>query len=271
MERKNIMGCKQNKERMEKWSVQSPEQAGFHKVITPETCECKEARIFRLNLPSGESYVLNSGELEMHPVLISGEAKLSEHPVLSQEMKRFDSFYIPGRDSIKITAIKDCVFYIAGAKYEGIGEASFRKFDADLPLGDIHQIHGSGAGRREVMFTLDPKTPASRLICGLTWGGDGAWTSWPPHQHEKDLEEVYCYFDMDAPKFGLHLSYLKSGETEDIVAHVVRTGTMVQAPCGYHPTVASPGTKSTYFWALAAFTPKSRRYDLAIQDPVYRE
>ena len=66
--------------------------------------------------------------------------------------------------------------------------------------------------------------PSSRLLCGLTWGGNGSWTSWPPHQHEKDLEEVYCYFDMDAPKFGLHLSYLKSGEVEDVVAEQMLDG-----------------------------------------------
>lgn len=263
------MRNKENKERMEKWRVQSPEAPGFYKVIVPETCECQEAHIFRLNLPAGESYVLESGELEIHPVLLNGKAVLSEHPVLNQSMERFDSFYIPAENSIRITAEKDCIFYIAGAKYEGIGKPGFRKYDPSLPIGDIHQIHGAGVGRREVMFTLDPGTPASRLICGLTWGGNGAWTSWPPHQHEKDLEEVYCYFDMDAPKFGFHISYLKSGEVEDIVTHTVRTGTMVQAPCGYHPTVASPGTVNAYFWVLAAFTPESRRYDLAILDPVY--
>jgi 5-deoxy-glucuronate isomerase len=94
------------------------------------------------------------------------------------------------------------------------------------------------------MMTLSDQDEASRLICGLTWSGGGAWTSWPPHQHEKDLEEVYCYFDMPLPHFGLHISYLNSGEVEDIVTHTVHTGTVVQAPVGYHPTVASPWTRT---------------------------
>ena len=89
------------------------------------------------------------------------------------------------------------------------------------------------------------------------------WILWV---HEKDLEEVYCYFDMPLPKFGFHISYLKSGEVEDIVTHTVHSGTMVQAPCGYHPTVASPGSRNAYLWVLAAFRPESRRYDLAIND-----
>lgn len=260
-----------NKKRMEGWKVQSSDEKGFHKVITPDTCECQEAQIFRLNLAAGESYTLESKELELHPVLLSGKAQLSGHSQLDQEMEKYDSCYIPGDDTLTITAKEDCIFYIAGAKYEGVGEPHFRKFDITLPIGDIHQIHGSGVGQREVMFTLAPQDSASKLICGLTWSGEGAWTSWPPHQHEKDLEEVYCYFDMPLPKFGFHVSYLKSGEVEDIVTHTVHSGTMVQAPCGYHPTVASPGSKNAYLWVLAAFRPESRRYDLAINDPVFND
>ena len=116
-------------------------------------------------------------------------------------------------------------------------------------------------------MTLDHGTPASRLIAGFTWSMDGAWTSWPPHQHEKDLEEVYCYFDMPEPAFGLHLSYLEAGKPG--VVHKVVSGTFVEAPVGYHPTVASPGCRNAYFWVLGAHSRKSRRYDLAIPDPHY--
>ena len=257
------------KKRLEGWKFQSPETDGFHKVIVPGEADCRALSVFRLNLAAGQSHIVASGDLEIHPVLITGAAKLTSGPLSGQTMKRFDSFYLPANETTTITAVEDCVFYIAGAKYEGIGSPSFRAYDASLPVGDIHQIHGSGAGQREVMFTLDPNTPASNLICGLTWSNVGAWTSWPPHQHENDLEEAYCYFDMPAPTFGLHISYLKSGEFDDLVAHPVHSGSMVLAPRGYHPTVASPSTRNAYFWALAAFTPKSRRYDLAILDPVY--
>ena len=256
-----------NKARMEAWSVQSPEEPGFHAVITPETCECQETQVYRLNLPKGQSYTLESGASELHPVLITGAAQLSGHPVLGETMKRLDAFYLPGGETVTITALEECVFYIAGAKYEGCGRAFFRAFDISQPVGDIHQIHGTGIGRREVMMTLSDKDEASRLICGLTWGGEGAWTSWPPHQHEKDLEEVYCYFDMPLPHFGFHVSYLKSGALEDIVTHTVHSGTFVQAPAGYHPTVASPGTRNAYFWCLGALRHSSRSYNLSVLDP----
>ena len=102
----------ENKARMETWSVQSPEEPGFHAVITPDKSECREEYIYRLNLPKGESYTLSSGKLELHPVLIEGAAKLSGHAVLNETMKQFDAFYIPGGDSVTITALEDCIFYI---------------------------------------------------------------------------------------------------------------------------------------------------------------
>lgn len=257
------------KERMTAWAVQSSEEPGFHTVISPGKSECRNTYVFRLNLPAGESYSLSAGELEMNAVLISGAASLSGNEALTGQMNRLDSFYIAGSESVNITAREDCVFYIGGAKYEGYGKSFFRAFDIGQPIGDIHQIHGSGVSQREIMMTLSDKDEASRLICGLTWSMEGAWTSWPPHQHEADLEEVYCYFDMPLPKFGFHISYLKSGEVEDIVTHTVHSGTMVEAPVGYHPTVASPATRNVYMWIMGAHSHESRRYDLAKNDPVF--
>ncbi len=100
----------QSKARMEKWAIQSPEEPGFHPVITPDICECQETQIFRLNLPKDQSYVLESGEKEMHPVLISGLAQLSGNAVLDQRMKKLDAFYIPGGEAVTITALEDCIF-----------------------------------------------------------------------------------------------------------------------------------------------------------------
>lgn len=265
-----MVGNKENKKRMEGWDITSPEAQGLHRCIQPGVQDCQTVSVYRLNLRQGSEYTLESGELEMNPVLIRGQARISGAG-LEGELGKLDSFYIPGKAEVRVEALEDCVFYIGATAWEGYGKPFVRKFDPELPLGDIHQIHGHGVGQREVFFTLNHQVEASRLICGLTWGANGAWTSWPPHQHEKDLEEVYCYFDMDAPQFGFHVSYLKSGEVEDIVAHTVRSGSMVLAPAGYHPTVASPGTRNTYFWILAAHSHASRRYDLAVLDPVYAD
>jgi 5-deoxy-glucuronate isomerase len=259
-----------NKLRMEEWKVTSDTSEGFHECIIPGKQDCKVVHIYRLNLNKGSKYTLKSNDLEMNPVLLKGRAHVA-CDAFETDMDKLDSFYITGNMEVEIEALEDLTFYIGAAICEGYGKPFFRKFDPDLPLGEIHQIHGEGVGQREVFFTLNPEKDSSRLLCGLTWGGNGSWTSWPPHQHEKDLEEAYCYFDMDEPRFGFHMSYLKSGEVEESVAHVVRSGDMVLAPVGYHPTVASPGTQNTYFWVLAAHSHESRRYDLAVLDPVYKD
>ena len=254
------------KERMEGWKYISPEEEGMHVIISPETSDCEQVSIYRLNLSAGKSYVLESGKQEINAACVKGAAEISWEG-FDGVCDRLDSFYVTAGMQVEIKATQDCVFFMGGAIDEGYGKPYFRKFDLSMPIGDIHQIHGAGVSEREVFMTVNPETPASRLLAGLTWGGNGAWTSWPPHQHEKDLEEVYCYFDMDAPHFGLHLSYVNAGDTHEVVAHTVNTGTMVLAPRGYHPTVSSPGTKNAYFWVLAAHSHESRRYDLAIPDP----
>ncbi len=253
---------------METWKIQSPDEEGFFEVVSPQKSDCRAVYIFRLNLSAGKSYTLASGALEMNAALLAGRASVKSDG-FDAVMEKLDSFYVPGNSTVEITAHEKIIMYIGGAVCDGFGKPFFRKFDISLPIGDIHQIHGSGVGEREVMFTCDPGAPASRLLCGLTWSRQGTWTSWPPHQHENDLEEVYCYFDMDAPKAGLHMSYLKPGGFAESVVHTVTSGTMVLAPRGYHPTVATPGTINAYFWVLAAFSHESRRYDLAVPDPAF--
>ncbi len=251
------------------WHCVSPEEPGLHEVIAPGRTPNRAAHILRLNLRPGEGFRLRSGELEMNSVLIRGSC-MAEGCGIRESMERFDSFYIPGQCQIGLTAGSDgAVFYIGAGRCEGIGKPFFRRFDPTLPIGEIHQIHGEGSGRREVFFTLDEKIPASRLICGLTWGADGMWTSWPPHQHEKELEEVYCYFDMPEPMAGFHISYGTDGTFSDPRISVVSSGHMVLAADGYHPTVAVPGTRNTYLWVLVAHSPATRGYHYAKTDPYF--
>ena len=252
---------------MENWHVVSPDAEGLHTVVSPQKTSCAVSNVLRLNLSAGKHFLLETGGQEMNAVLISGAARACCR-AFDQSMERLDSFYAPGGMSIDILAKSDCVFYLAAAPCDGVGKPFFRRFDLSLPLGEIHQIHGSGSGEREVFFTLNPEMASSRLLCGLTWSRDGAWTIWPPHQHERDLEEVYCYFDMPVPGQGFHGSYLSSGgfATEGML-HPVSSGHMLLAPRGYHPTVATPGTRNAYFWVLTAFSHEQRRYDLAVPDP----
>ncbi len=248
------------------WHKYSVSQPGFYHVVSTKRDETKVAEMFRLNLLKGQSYTINSEKLEMNGLVVKGAIKIAGCGI-DDDLGHHDSFYIPGNSTLEVTAAEDCSVYIGAAPCDGLGKAFVRKIDMSLPLGDIHQIHGTGTGSREVMFTLAPKDSASRLICGITWSYDGAWTSWKPHQHEKDLEEVYCYFDFAPEQYGLHYSYNTDEKFSNITAYPVIDGSMVVAPKGYHPTCAIPGYRNTYFWVLAAHSNSSRSYELAVTDP----
>lgn len=248
------------------WKRTSPTTPGLHAVATPENSQFRSSHIFRLNLTPGQSHRLDLPGLELAVGVIAGTVRL-EHDGHRHELTKCDACYLPGGKTAVITAVDDAILYIGGATYEGIGSFHVRKLDLSLPIGAIHQIHGTPPFEREVFMSLDPVTPASRLIAGFTWGAPGGWTSWPPHQHERDLEETYWYFDIPAGKTAFHISYTMDQTIHDAVAHPVASGDLGLAPVGYHPTVAPPGVRSTYFWILVAHSHASRRYDLNVNDP----
>ena len=248
------------------WKYSSPKEEGFHEIITPDNSACKITWIFRLNLTENSEYSLQQKNLELNGVVINGSIKIQKGPE-SFDLGRLDAFYLPSGEQITIRAEADCSVYIGGSICEKKGRFFTRKYDLSLPLGDIHQVHGKPPYRREVIMTLAQQDAGSRLICGITVGDPGKWTSWPPHQHTSDLEEVYCYFGMEHPQHAFHYSSRKSGTFEYV--HPVSGGDCVIIPEGYHPTCGMPGVSSSYFWVMAAHKPESRRYDMAVNDPSF--
>jgi len=248
------------------WKYTSPKEEGFFEILTPGNSACKITWMFRLNLNKDSKYELSHQTLELNGVIVKGKIEIicNEQKF---ELDKFDSFYLPATESIRIIANANCSLFIGGSVYESKGSFFTRKYDLSVPLGDIHQVHGESPYRREVFMTVAPQDEASRLICGITIGDEGKWTSWPPHQHSNDLEEVYCFFDIPAPQAAFHFASRKPGVFEHV--HPVSTGDFVIIPEGYHPTCGMPGVKSCYFWVMAAHSADSRRYDLAVNDPNY--
>ena len=251
---------------LSQWKIKTSAESGLQLITSPEAGMTKSLWAYRLNLKKGETIEINDAKLELTFVVIKGSASVSIEGK-DYDLGVYDSFYLPGKTKAVVNASEDVFMYGGGAVYESIGSVFVHKYNSELPIGNVRQIHGEKPYRRDIYMTLGPDVPASRLICGLTWSDEGAWSSWPPHQHENDLEEAYCYFDMDAPNFGIHVSFLKSGKPTH--AQIVQSGDVVLAPKGYHPTAAAPSNKNNYFWILAAHSNKSRRYDLAVNDPAY--
>ncbi|MBD3314851.1 MAG: myo-inositol catabolism protein [Chitinivibrionales bacterium] len=248
------------------WKFSSPTTPGLHEIVSPENSACTISWMYRLNLTSSHKERIHFPKRELCAYCVSGSIVVKNGSRVDA-LCQGDSLYAPGDTELVITAKTDSFLYIGAGPFDGKGEYFVRPLDWTLPIGEIHQIHGTPPFEREVFMTVNPEICASRLIAGITRGHPGGWTSWPPHQHTRDLEEIYCYFDIPFPKRAFHFSSREQGRFE--VIHPVSTGDCVIAPEGYHPTVGTPGVRSTYFWVLVAHSPESRRYDLAISDPTF--
>lgn len=111
---------------------------------------------------------------------------------------------------------------------------------------------------RTVYVLVGTNVPqATRLLCGVTYGEPGNWTSWPPHEHGTMKEEVYAFFDMPRPAFAVQFIYTKAPDMEFI--RPVYEGDAVVIPKGYHPSVACPSAGIRFVWMMAAFRPVKDR------------
>jgi 5-deoxy-glucuronate isomerase len=109
---------------------------------------------------------------------------------------------------------------------------------------------GGPATTRDLNIIIGDNVRAGRILAGFTRSAPGNWTSWPPHEHTELLEEVYVYFDMPAPAFGIQLVYTQPNQPEFV--GLVRDGDAVLMPGGYHPNVAAPGHSINFIWMMAA-------------------
>jgi len=84
------------------------------------------------------------------------------------------------------------------------------------------------------------------------------------------LEEMYVYFDMSAPAYGIQLVYNNPESPELVTA--VRDGDAVLMPSGYHPNAAVPGHRICFLWAMAAHRElEDRQYGIVNIQPGFQQ
>jgi len=122
---------------------------------------------------------------------------------------------------------------------------------ADLAADPKRKFRAGGeATSRDLNIVIGDNVQTGRILLGFTRSLQGNWTSWPPHEHTKMLEELYVYFDMPPPAFGIQLVYTRPEAPE--LAAIVREGDAVLMPAGYHPNVSAPGHGINFIWMMAA-------------------
>jgi len=224
--------------------------AGRHVVITPGNSPMRHlayARILLNSAKSSESF--STGIRETGLICLSGQA------IVAVDQKEIalgpqDAIYIPRDSSVTITTKTSVDIAEFSADVANRYPLQIVR-SADIAKDPGLKFSTGGPGcTRHLQMLLAKNIEAGRLIVGITQADPGNWTSWPPHEHAAMLEEVYVYFDMPDPAYGIQLVY-NNTEYPELVT-VVRDGDAVLIPSGYHPNVSVPGHRICFLWAMAA-------------------
>jgi 5-deoxy-glucuronate isomerase len=223
---------------------------GRHISVSPSNSTMRHLAYGRIILnASHPSATFATGDRETGLIGISGEA-LVKVGKIETRLGQYDAIYIPRDSSVEVTTqtAADIAEFSADVEHRfPLQVVRFAEISKDPGL---KFSTGGPASSRHLHMLLAKNIDAGRLVAGFTYSEQGNWTSWPPHEHAAMLEEIYVYFDMPAPAYGIQLVYKNTEEPELVT--VVRDGDAVLMPSGYHPNVSVPGHRICFLWAMAA-------------------
>ena len=223
---------------------------GRHISVSPANSTMRHLSYGRIIL-SGErrNETFSTGERETGLICLSGEAKVTVDGQVNT-LDRYDSIYIPRDSAVEVTTNSSVDLAEFSAPVSRKYPAALVSYAEVKNNSGLNFKTGGQGASRHVNMLLAKNIDAGRLVAGFTDSEPGNWTSWPPHEHAKMLEEMYVYFNMPDPAFGIQLVYNDTEYPELIT--VVRDGDAVLMPSGFHPNVSVPGHRISFLWAMAA-------------------
>jgi 5-deoxy-glucuronate isomerase len=226
------------------------ERKGRHISITPQNSSMKHLVYGRIILDQETPRAtFSTGELETGLICLSGECRIKADGA-THKIDRYDSIYIPRDTEVEVTTESAVDLVECSAKVDKKYPLQIVRY-ADVEKDSSLKFKTGGPSTtRTVNITLGKNVEAGRILVGFTTSEPGHWTSWPPHEHAAMLEELYVYYDMPTPAFGVQFVYTNPDEPEFI--GVVHDGDAVIMPKGFHPNVSVPGHPINFVWMMAA-------------------
>jgi 5-deoxy-glucuronate isomerase len=213
-----------------------------------------------------EAFTNNDHETAL--ICLNGKATVKTE---SQEfqLEQYDALYVPRDSEIEIRASETgCDLAEVSAPVSKRYPLKFVSYKEVRQNPRLHLIAGQPPAQRDLNVLIGTNVEAGRIMAGVTFSSPGNWTSWPPHEHGRLLEEAYLFIDMPAPSFGVQFVYTNPQDPE--LVQVVREGDCVVMPQGYHPNVAAPGGQINFLWMMAAIKEgEDRLYGVVNVQPEY--
>lgn len=236
-------------------------------AITPQNSSMRHLCYARIKLDAAVPEVsFNTANRETGIICLSGQAEFA----LGNDkfsLGKYDAAYIPKASQVQVRG-KSADLAEFSADVEGNYPLQVVRYADVQKDKSLHFIAGGAATTRDLNILIGKNVQAGRVLAGFTISEPGNWTSWPPHEHAKMLEEMYVYIEMPPPGFGVQFVYTDTNEP-DLVT-VVREGDAVLMPRGYHPNVSAPGHRIGFLWAMAAHREvEDRQYGVVNLQPEF--
>ncbi len=243
-------------------------QKGRNLAVTPSNSAMKHLHYGRIRLDGETASVqFETGTHETGLICLSGTGSVTIGGE-SFELNRYDAIYIPRGSSVEVATDSQVDFAECAAHVEGDYPLQVVRFADVEKDSSLKFSTGSAANQRTISILLGKNVEAGRILAGVTQSDPGNWTSFPPHEHAALLEELYVYYDMPAPAFGIQMVYTNTQEPEGVF--VVRDGDAVLMPVGYHPNVSIPGHSINFIWMMAAHREvEDRQYGVVNVQPEF--
>lgn len=246
------------------------EGKGRRTAVSPGPTAARYLHYGRITLDAGDTPIkFNNDQHEVGLICLNGKAKVKSNGE-SFDLDRYDAVYIP-RDSeieVEVSSSNGCDLAEVSAPVEKRYPLTFVSYKEVRENPRLHLIAGKPPAERDLNVLIGANVEAGRIMAGVTFSTPGNWTSWPPHEHSKLLEEAYLFIDMPAPSFGVQFVYTDPQNPE--LVQVVREGDCVLMPQGYHPNVAAPGGQINFLWMMAAIREgEDRLYGVVNVQPEY--
>lgn len=223
---------------------------GRHLSITPQTANVEFLSVGRIILDADvPSVSFPTEENEKILFCFSGTAEVTVGSS-THSLGKYDGIYIPRDEQVTVKASPACDLLESSAPVSTAYTVQVVRWNEIKDDPRFHASIGPETMHRELYQVVGEHIKAGRLLQGPTFSNKGNWTSWPPHEHRDTLEEVYVYFDMPAPAFGIQFAYNDTRYPETMFP--VRENDAVVVHHGYHPNVAIPGHSINFVWILCA-------------------
>ncbi|HTP81220.1 MAG TPA: 5-deoxy-glucuronate isomerase [Bacteroidota bacterium] len=225
--------------------------------LTPRTTPLKALSCGRIILGDSKREASASSKgREVSLICLAGEGIVR---VGGQDYKMglYDALYIPPGNTYEVSTSSTVDIAEASAPTKKAGRVQFIPFEVVKNDPKLHAHSGKPTYSRDIYKMIDVNVPADRLLCGMTFGDPGNWTSWSPHEHGQSKEEVYLYLNMPKPGFGIQLLYDKVQKPYFVTTVFENDAVVITR--GYHPNVAAPGYGMNFLWMMAALNPEKDR------------